>query len=401
MKKISKSKVIRVDTREAKLKRQLRRHLAGLGFTRTTEGNLVAPGGGKQAVRDLHSAQRKEILGSQKAFIEENLPKFVQYFASGVEVIPDRIEPVLELVEGAGWRAKLFRLATMTWSVPVSAGFGRRLRFLIWDKSNNKLIGIMAIGDPVFNLGVRDQVIGWTGDDRRDRLVNIMDAYVLGALPPYNRLLCGKLITCLLRSREVYKIFQKKYGKEQGIISGKSKRARLLAITTTSSMGRSSIYNRLRLGGTSYFSSIGYSGGWGHFHVPDKLFTEMREFLREKGSKYADLHAYGDGPNWRIRTIRDALSRLGFKGDLLKHGVKREVFISFLADNASEILCGKRVAANFENLLTVKEISKLALDRWVIPRAKNQKEYLDWNSCQIEELIFGKAVAQIPTLAKA
>jgi hypothetical protein len=68
------------------------------------------------------------------------------------------------------------RLASLTWAVPVSNGFGRRLRYLVWDRNNNKLIGLIAIGDPVFNLSVRDKLIGWTVKDRGERLVNILDA---------------------------------------------------------------------------------------------------------------------------------------------------------------------------------------------------------------------------------
>ena len=61
----------------------------------------------------------------------------------------------------------------------------------MWDNHNGKLIGIIAIGDPVFNLSVRDNLIDWDAQARGKRLVNIMDAYVLGALPPYNALLGG------------------------------------------------------------------------------------------------------------------------------------------------------------------------------------------------------------------
>jgi hypothetical protein len=42
--------------------------------------------------------------------------------------------------------------------VPVSNGFGRRLRYLVWDEHNDKLIGLIAIGDPVFNLSVSRQL---------------------------------------------------------------------------------------------------------------------------------------------------------------------------------------------------------------------------------------------------
>jgi hypothetical protein len=198
-----------------------------------------------------------------------------------------------------------------------------------WSGTNTtgKLIGIIAIGDPVFNLSVRDTLIDWDAQARRDRLVNIMDAYVLGALPPYNALLGGKMVACMIRSRDVYDDFAKAYGKTTGIISQQEKNARLLAVTTSSSMGRSSVYNRLKLGGIEYFKPIGYTRGWGHFHIPDSLFADLRDYLREIGHGYADLHCFGQGPNWRMRTTRAALEALGFEDDMLRHGIQREVFI--------------------------------------------------------------------------
>src|SRR5262249_30013567 len=50
------------------------------------------------------------------------------------------------------WESDLFRLASLTWAVPISNGFGRRLCYLVWEEHNDKLIGLIAIGDPVFNL---------------------------------------------------------------------------------------------------------------------------------------------------------------------------------------------------------------------------------------------------------
>jgi len=148
------------------------------------------------------------------------------------------------------------------------------MRFLVWDRSNQKLLGLIALGDPVFNLNVRDAAIGWTTADRKQRLVNVMDAYVLGALPPYNTLLCGKLVACLLRTVEVRDHFVSRYGNSQGIISGKAKSANLSLVTTTSALGRSSVYNRLVLDGQHVFRSIGFTSGWGHFHISTKLFAQ-------------------------------------------------------------------------------------------------------------------------------
>jgi len=387
------TQVVTINPQEIRLKRRLRRHLASLGFSRNANGGMSVPSASKEAIRVLHSPQRKEIIEAQSAFIGRKLPKLEHFFASGKDVNPERILVRLERVDSATWQGDLFRLASLTWSVPVSSGFGRRLRFLVWDDFNGKLIGILAIGDPVFNLSVRDQFIGWTGDDRASRLVNIMDAYVLGALPPYNMLLGGKLVACLIRSLEVYQEFTKQYGKTKGIISQESKNARLLAVTTSSSMGRSSVYNRLKLNGVEYLSSLGYSGGWGHFHVPDDLFNELRDYLRASGHAYADLHSFGQGPNWRIRVIRAALSTLGFKGDILKHGIQREVFISLLAENACKILQNGKGRPKLANLEKVEDIAHAALGRWILPRATRRPEFRDWKSENISGLICPKLMA--------
>jgi len=372
---------------KAKLKRKIDYHLRKLGFRRHRNGNFVLRSSEKQIVRTLHAQQRLERLKSNKAFIKANTPNLIKHFASGTDIVPSEIRPVLQRVYSGTWESELFRLASLSWSVPVSSGFGRRLRYLVWDDSNGKLIGLLAIGDPVFNLSVRDQYISWNADDRGKRLVNILDAYVLGALPPYNTLLCGKLVACLLKTRELYKDFKNEYGGTRGIISGKKKEARLLAITTTSSMGRSSVYNRLKINDVEYLKPLGYTGGWGHFHIPENIFEDMRTYLRISRHPYADLHKFGDGPNWRLRTARAALDGLGFKADMLKHGIGREVFIAELASNAKKILSTGKGKPNTSKLRSVEDVSAQAIHRWVIPRSLSRMEYLVWTPEQFKYLL--------------
>ena len=379
--------VIAVETREASLTRKVRRHLQSVGFHKSDQGTLVIDGGDKDFIRALHNPQRIDRLSANTKFLATRAPPLMRHFASGCDVDANRIRPKLERVFAGTWQADLFRLATLTWSVPVSNGFGRRLRYLVWDTRNHKLIGLFAIGDPVFNLGVRDDLIGWDASDRAARLVNVMDAYVLGAVPPYNSLLCGKLVACLVRTREIYREFSRTYGGTTGIISGEKKKARLLAVTTSSSMGRSSVYNRLKLDGIPYFSSIGYTRGWGHFHIPDALFDELREFLRHIDHPYADQHRFGQGPNWRLRTTRAALTALGFRDDLLRHGIRREVFLCNLAVNAAELLHTGKGRPDLTSLRTVRQVSDLAMERWVLPRSHRRTEYRTWRTDDLLNLL--------------
>jgi hypothetical protein len=396
MKATNSKNLVTVSTRKASLKRRLRWHLKSLGFQKAPDGTLVPPGTTKDIVRTVHGAQRDERLIASQKFIADRLPKLLKYFASGDDVVPANITPELQLVESDSWEGDLFRLASLTWSVPVSNGFGRRLRFLVWDKHIGKLIGIIAIGDPVFNLSARDNLIGWDVKARGERLVNMMDAYVLGAVPPYNSLLGGKLVACMVRSRDVYDQFAKAYGKTTGIISQKQKKARLLAVTTSSSMGRSSVYNRLKLGGIEYFTPIGYTGGWGHFHIPDSLFADLRDYLREIGHSYADLHCYGEGPNWRMRSTRAALEALGFKDDLLRHGIQREVFLCQLADNAARLLRTGKGKPYLSSLVSAEDVASLAVERWMLPRSERRPEFKLWKRENIETLIGKPGAALMP-----
>ena len=381
------SPVVSISAREASLRRKVRRQLRLLGFGKSDDGALEIDGDDKDAVRKLHGPQRADRLLTNSDLLLRRAPKLLRYFASGCDIDPAAIQPELERVYAGTWQADLFRLAALTWSVPVSNGFGRRLRYVVWDAHNEKLLGLIAIGDPVFNLSVRDTLIGWDAGDRRERLVNVMDAYVLGALPPYNTLLCGKMVSCLVRSRQIYNEFTRTYGNTTGVISGKIKKPRLLAVTTSSSMGRSSVYNRLKLGGVRYFQPIGYTGGWGHFHISDDLFLELRDYLRGIGHRYADQHRFGQGPNWRLRTTRAALKTLGFRDDLLRHGIQREVFFCSLASNAARILRVGKGRPDLSSLLSVQEVADLARERWIVPRARRRPDYRAWRRADIRQLL--------------
>lgn len=382
-------KLIKFPGPEARIKRELRQHLRGLGFKRGRKGELLPPGQDKDTVRKLHGDQRQEKLRANAIFLTTMMPKLLRWFASGSEIDPAAIKLTLRRVRSNTIEADLFRLATLTWSVPVSAGFGRRMRYLVWDEGHDRLAGIIALGDPVFNLSVRDKLIGWSTNDRSERLVNLLDAYVLGAVPPYSFLLGGKAVAALVRTKEIVRDFHEAYGEKVGIISGVAKNASLLVVTTTSSMGRSSIYNRLRLDGTSYFKPVGYTIGWGHFHITDALFQKFRTFLRGQEHEYADRHEYGKGPNWRLRTIKAALTRLGFKESLLRHGVQRQVFVCNLAANAIDILGGAKVEPDYTGLKSVAEVSTLSVQRWMLPRAAREPAFAAWAASSIPLLVAG------------
>jgi|SRR5579864_3732240 len=374
-------------TTDTHLKRRLWYQLKQLGFLRQEDGRLAPALATKDGVRKIHDSQRREKLRQQRNFVEGKWPALKKYFADGRDVVPHLIVPELELVESSSWQADLFRLASLTWSVPVSNGYGRRLRFLVWDRNIDKLLGLIALGDPVFNLKVRDESIGWSVKDRKERLVDVLDAYVLGAIPPYNMLLGGKLVASLIRTKEIRDAFSEKYAGAKGIISKRRKHASLVLVTTSSALGRSSMYNRLILNGQYIFAPIGYTAGWGHFHIPDRLYSSVRDLLMEKNHKYANGHQFGDGPNWRLRAVRQAFKYLGLSQNLLHHGIPREVFVCHLAKNANDVLKGTSLTPNYRGLQSVAAVASQARLRWLEPRAIRKPEFRFWNSEQIKAMV--------------
>ena len=378
------------------LRSEIQRHLEAIGLT----GGRAHGVPSKDAIRQIHRFHREAAQQRIRRALGDKIDLFLEEIANGDEVDPSNIRPELVEARSDARTGDLFRFASLQWSIPVSQGYGRRLRYLVKDRTNGKLIGIFALGDPVFNLRVRDEWIGWNQADRRERLVNLMDAYVVGAVPPYADLLGGKLVASLIGSEEVGNKFQERYGGREGLISGKHKQARLTLVTVTSALGRSSMYNRLRLMPNAENATdkpvvelrkLGATTGYGHFQITDDLFSQLRAVLHEDGHKYADGHQFGDGPNWRIRVARIGLESLGLNPDeVLKHGIRREVYAMPIARNACAFLAGREKEATFE-YTPVDEIADLARNRWLIPRGERKPSYRQFHREHFRDVLIAAA----------
>lgn len=323
----------------------------------------------KEAVRRLHWRQRQLVLARSRKLIYKWEERLIGHFASGEEVDPSAIQPevVPVLTEE---QAALFRYASLHWSVPVSAGYGRRTRFLVFDRHNDYLIGIFALGDPAYNLAARDILIGWNAAQRSRRLYNVLDAFVIGALPPYRELLGGKLIALAAVSDDVMELIRAKYQGATTEIHKVSKEPRPVLITTTSSLGRSSIYNRLKFKDRLVYESVGFTRGYGHFQFSDELFRALVDFLGED----APGNKYGEGPNWKIRSIRQALAKIGLNEELLKHGVQREIFLASIAHNWAAYLRGDTDRPRWRHY-RLPELASFWRRRWAVPRAQRDHSF--------------------------
>lgn len=357
-----------------RLRSRIIRSLQQQGFR--IRAGLIAPPDrrDKNKLRALHQEAVKHNVARSRSGLERHENRLLSYVAAGRDVVPERIRPRLALVQRGSEDELLFRYTRLHWSIPVSAGYGRRLRFVIYDESNGKLIGIFGLGDPVFGLKPRDRWIGWNYEARRKRLQCVMDLFVLGAVPPYSDLLCGKLVALLATSREIREAFLRKYHGQQATISRKPLDGRLALLTTTSALGRSSLYNRLRHGERLVFRSVGFTRGSGDFHFSNGFYGDLRKFAIEHCDATAKHSSWGEGFRNRRELVRKTLPLLGLSNELSYHGIEREIFVAPLAANTQEFLCGNHQRLQHYGR-TADELFEWFRDRWLLPRAARDQRY--------------------------
>jgi hypothetical protein len=293
--------------------------------------------------------------------------EFKNCLAKPEEINILKINPYLEVVNTQKQR-ELWTYATSFWSIPVTTGYGRRIRFLVFDEQNNKLIGIFGLSDPIIGLGVRDQYITWTKDQKLERLYNCMTAYILGAVPPYNLVLGSKLIALCLMFPEVRKHFYEKYNNRVSIISGQNKQADLVYIDTLGAFGKSAIYNRLM-----NWKFIGYTKGQSHLHITANGSWELiKQVVPET---IFDTYKFGQGPNWKLRVLKKGLRELGFSEDMLSIGWQRGYYSCPLAENWQEYLLGESNQIQWK-ILDRNQLIKYWKNQWIIPRLDKLEENL-------------------------
>lgn len=320
-------------------------------------------------IRKSMEVKRKEAITKKGGWIASHHNLVRENLANGDEVWQSEIIPGIEVCR-TQHQFDIFRMFRYYWSSPYSEYVGRRIKLIIRDKAlpNKPIIGLAALGSSIIHIPDRDNWIGWDKPTRTNNLVYTMDAYVLGALPPYNHLLGGKLISYMIASNEVREIYQNKYKNAVTNIS-KRKANDLACIFTTSLYGKSSQYNRVKFQNDILYKYIGETKGYGTLHLTDETFNAMRNLLDQRNIDISN--EFGDGPIWRMRVIREAANCLGINADfLLKHSFKRGIYITPLAKNYKEFLQGKNQELDYFDY-PLDSLVDHWRNRWLINRRLN------------------------------
>lgn len=215
----------------------------------------------------------------------------------------------------------------------------------------------------------------------------IADLTVCGALPPYNALVGGKLVSMLAVSPTVVREYHRRYSgyasQIASSLAGKpvNRRSNLVYVGTTSLYGsNSSQYNRLRLPSEVLnarediaFRRLGRSRSFGTVHLSAASVKALVRLAEETRTGARVNSIFGEGVNPKLRKIRGALDILGWPSDeLLRHRRPRLVYGVVLVDNLLPYLLGVDQEPHYlfrRNVSNdVKRICVWWYERWLCKR---------------------------------
>ena len=96
------------------------------------------------------------------------------------------------------------------WSIPYQRSYGRQMRFIVWDTAHDIPFGLILLQSPVLKMSVRDKYLEIPKEELDLWVNKSMHAQRVGALPPYNEILGGKMVALALTSNEIRGLFLKR-----------------------------------------------------------------------------------------------------------------------------------------------------------------------------------------------
>jgi len=337
-----------------------------------------------QDAREVAQKERVRVLREQESFLRRRLLLLPEVLARGEEVDPWRIEPELVLAESQEEKDLVRLLLLAWWSMPPTKAYGRRFTFLIRDRQNGKLMGLVSLMSPLLGMEARDRYLGVTKENRT-LVANLgLNGYRVGALPPYNELLGCKLAAMVLASREVREVYEERYRDKVTLMEKRVLPSKLLYVYTTGAYGRASIYERLRdREGNPLAVRVGETKGEGVLHVSDAVHDLVVRFLESRGRRVK--RGYGGGPSQRLRHVKEACRLLGIP-EVTAHGHKRTIYLVPHVANLREVLAGEEPRYTD---LPFAELASWWKERWALPRALRalRGEVTDWRTFTPEDLV--------------
>ena len=349
---------------ELDLRREIILHMTASGFT--VNPHLKPKRYTSQAYRDVQRKARDEQIRASAAFIRAKEDAARSMCRDGADIDPARISLEIRVVEPGTAEADLFRWWNLTWwSMPYQTAYGRQIRLLLWDRQHDAPFGLVSLQSPVLRMGARDSYLGIDRSNAELWANMSMSAQRVGALPPYNELIGGKMAALSMTSDEVRTIYRRRYEGRATVMKGRILEPKLMFLTTSSAFGPSSMYDRLTYRGDLAAVPIGFTSGDGTFHLPADLTRKL--YATMEALDVRTKTTYGNGPSRKLKIFKQAFRHLGLSG-FQRHGIRRQVYLFPLATNLRNVITrGRRPLWVHRSLEDIEGYWK---DRWAIGRSR-------------------------------
>jgi len=251
----------------------------------------------------------------------------------------ESLDPYVEIVDDPKESTKWAAVRRMIHTMDFTANPGRNVKINVKDRVSGKLLGQISLASDVTAMGVRDNFIGWTKDNKfvDGKLNNTTIASTIVCTQPlgYN-FLGGKLIAMMTTTPEVRAYWKSKYDNV------------LIAVGTTSLYGIHSQYNGIPL-----FKTLGESAGKISLKPDDKFYDPWHQWIKENRAQWykdnisderarngANMGYEANGPVSGIKQkiLGQIFKECGIKATQYHHGFKRGVYMAMMYENGCEYL---------------------------------------------------------------
>ena len=253
----------------------------------------------------------------------------------------EELDPYVEIVDDNPKEStKWAQIRRMIHTMDFTANPGRNVKINVKDRVSGKLLGQISLASDVTSMGVRDNFIGWSKDNKfvDGKLNHTTIASTIVCTQPlgYN-FLGGKLVAMMTTVPEVRNHWKTKYGQT------------LIAVGTTSLYGIHSQYNGIPL-----FKTLGESAGKISLKPDDKFYDPWHHWLKENRAEWykqnisderarngANMGYEANGPVSGIKQkiLGQIFKECGIKANQYHHGFKRGVYLAMMYENGREFLC--------------------------------------------------------------
>ena len=291
------------------------------------------------------------------------------------------ISPIVEPVEQGNAKANEDWILTrrLIHSMEFTPNPGRNLKFYVKDKSTNKVLGLICLGSDVTSLGVRDDMIGWTKENKfkEGKLNHTAIGTTICCVQPLGfNMLGGKLVAQMVTSKVVRDTWKKVYGQT------------LVGISTTALYGIHSMYN-----GIPQWKTLGETKGKISLKPDDKFYDVWHHWLKE--NKFEEYDKKVGQPKGALpvtgikqKIIQMIYQELGIKRAKYEHGFKRGAYFANVYQNGKEFL---RSEINEDELIIRNMFDRDIeyIDSWWKRKAVNRyTKLLEQNKIKPEKLFY-------------